>query len=83
MTEEELNRIEERVNKAQKGLWKSYIEGRDHTSGSSFIMTGVGAERGNDIELFGATESDYDFIANAKQDIPNLIAEIRRLKFYK
>ncbi|MFM9989669.1 hypothetical protein [Flavobacterium sp.] len=44
-------------------------------------MTGESVERGNNIELFGATESDYDFIANAKQDIPNLIAEIRRLKF--
>jgi hypothetical protein len=81
MTEEELNKIEVRANKAQKGSWKAYIEGRDHTSGSSFIMTGESVERGNDIELFGATESDYDFIANAKQDIPNLIAEIRRLKF--
>ena len=83
MTEKELNEIEERTNNAQKGLWKAFIEGRDHTSGSSFIMTGVGTERGNDIELCGATESDYDFIANAKQDIPKLIAEIRRLKLEK
>ncbi|MCC7521801.1 MAG: hypothetical protein IT220_09225 [Flavobacteriaceae bacterium] len=79
MTKEELNKIEERVNKAQKGIWRAYIEGRDHTSGSSFIMTGIGTERGNDIEMFGATEADYDFIANAKQDIPKLIAELRRL----
>ncbi|SHM14407.1 hypothetical protein [Flavobacterium saccharophilum] len=79
MTKEELNKIEERLNKAQKGIWKAYIEGKDHTSGSSFIMTGIGSERGNDIELFGATEADYDFIANAKQDIPKLIAELRKL----
>ena len=79
MTKEELNKIEERLNKAQKGIWKAYIEGKDHTSGSSFIMTGIGSERGNDIELFGATEADYDFIANAKQDIPKLIAELRKI----
>ncbi|MNQ64698.1 hypothetical protein D3C85_791310 [compost metagenome] len=79
MTKEELNKIEERLNNAQKGIWKAYIEGKDHTSGSSFIMTGIGSERGNDIELFGATEADYDFIANAKQDIPKLIAELRKL----
>jgi hypothetical protein len=30
--------------------------------------------------LLGATFEDYDFIANAKQDIPKLIAEIRELK---
>lgn len=80
MSEKELKEIEERVIKAQKGLWKAYLEGRDHTSGSSFIMTGTDTERGNDIELYGATEADYDFIANAKQDIPKLIAEIRKLK---
>jgi hypothetical protein len=79
MNKEELNKIEERLNKAQKGVWKAYIEGKDHSSGSSFIMTGIGTERGNDIELFGATEADYDFIANAKQDIPKLITELRKL----
>ena len=65
---EELDKIEERLNKAQKGIWKAYIERKHHTSGSSFIMTGIGSERGNDIELLGATEADYDFIVNAKQD---------------
>ncbi len=80
MSEEELQQIEARVNLAQKGIWKFYLEGRDHTSGSNFIMTGIGTERENDLEIIGATEMDYDFIANAKQDIPNLIAEIRRLK---
>jgi hypothetical protein len=78
MTKEELDKIEERLNKAQKGIWKAYIEGREHTSGSSFIMTGIGEERGNDIEMYGATEADYDFIANAKQDIPKLITELKR-----
>jgi hypothetical protein len=57
------------------GPWVSFIEGRDHDSGSSFIRTG-----GNDIELSGATDADQDFIASAKQDIPALVAEIIRLK---
>ena len=63
-----------------KGPWISYIEGRDHESGSSFIMTGDNNNRGNDIELLGATNDDQDFIANARQDIPILIEEILRLK---
>ncbi|EPH35727.1 hypothetical protein L293_0320 [Acinetobacter gyllenbergii CIP 110306 = MTCC 11365] len=33
-----------------------------------------------DIELIGATITDQDFIANAKQDIPKLISEIFRLR---
>lgn len=87
MTEQELIEIEKRCNSTTKGLWKSYIEGRDHTSGDNFIMTGIqenediwSENRGNDIYLSGATIEDHDFIANAKQDIPKLIAEIRRLK---
>jgi len=80
ITEKELYEIEKRCISTQKGPWKAFIEGRDHTSGSSFIMTGTENDRGEDIEMFGATIADFDFIANAKQDIPNLITEIRRLK---
>jgi hypothetical protein len=54
---------------------KSYVEGRDHTSGDSFIMTGDA-----DIYLTGATVEDHDFIAGARQDVPLLIHEIRRLR---
>ena len=67
--------IRHRCDQATPGPWKSYVEGRDHDSGSSFIMTG-----GEDIELIGASVADQDFIAHARQDIPQLVAEIRRLK---
>ncbi|KQT22079.1 hypothetical protein ASG31_01695 [Chryseobacterium sp. Leaf404] len=80
MTEEELKEIEQREQKTQIGPWKAYIEGRDHESGSDFIMTGSQENGVGDIELFGATENDYDFIAKAKQDIPRLINEIRELQ---
>jgi hypothetical protein len=79
INDKELYGIEQRANNAQPGPWKAYIEGRDHESGSSFIMNGLGANRGEDIELNGATIGDYDFIASARQDIPKLIGEIRRL----
>ncbi len=75
MTEDELRMIEERCRRATGGPWKSYIERRDQISGSSFIMTD-----GEDIYLSGATEADQDFIAGARQDIPALIDEIRRLR---
>jgi hypothetical protein len=81
ITDKELDEIEFRANSAQAGPWKAFIEDRDHESGSSFIMTGKeGKNRGEDIEMLGATDADYDFIANARQDIPRLIREIRDLK---
>lgn len=79
ITEKELNEIEQRCLNTQPGPWKAYIEGRNHECGTNFIMTGEGSKRGVDIEMYGATLADYDFIANAKQDIPRLIKEIRAL----
>ncbi|EMN5132508.1 hypothetical protein RVV79_005679 [Burkholderia contaminans] len=79
MNEEMLNEIEARCKAATPGPWVSYVEGRDHESGSNFIMTGPEGARGEDIELSGATVEDQDFIAHARQDIPALLAEIRRL----
>ncbi|HEV7737003.1 MAG TPA: hypothetical protein VGO47_06470 [Chlamydiales bacterium] len=80
ITDEELKQIETRCLQAQPGPWRAYIEGRDHESANDFIMTGQGDNRGEDIEMIGATDADFDFIANAKQDIPKLVEEIRRLR---
>jgi len=80
LTNEEVAAIRARCAAATPGPWRAYIEGRDHTSGSSFIMTGEGEVRGDDIELSGATLADQDFIAHARQDIPRLLAEIQRLQ---
>jgi hypothetical protein len=74
-----LEEIEDRVARAALGPWRSYVEGRDHTSGSSFIMTGSQGARGTDIELIGASADDQDFIAAARQDVPALVNEVRRL----
>lgn len=54
--------------------------GRDFLGGSNFIQTGQGADRGEDIEMTGATVADQDFMAAARQDLPRLIAEVRRLR---
>jgi hypothetical protein len=80
LSEKELQEIELRADQSQNGPWKAYIEGRDHESGSSFIMTGSEEDRGQDIQLSGATNADIDFIAHAKQDIPRLIKAIKELR---
>jgi hypothetical protein len=71
----DMHAIRQRCNRATPGPWKSYVEGRDHDSGSSFIMTSR-----DDIELLGASAADQDFIAHARQDIPQLLTEIERLQ---
>ena len=60
------------------------LEGRDHMSGDSFIGTGRDDQRGPDIyvrtDVGPARVEDLDFIAAAKQEIPRLTAEVRRLR---
>ena len=80
MTSAELEAIRGRCDAATPGPWKSFVEGRDHTSGDSFIMTGSAEKRGNDIELLGTTAEDPDFIAHVRQDVSRLIEEIERLR---
>jgi hypothetical protein len=80
MSDAELIEIERRASNARPGPWTSFIEGRDHTSGSNFIMVGAEDSHSTDIELIGATVEDQDFIAAARQDVPKLIAEIRALR---
>jgi hypothetical protein len=87
MTKDELEAIKARCEATSVAPWVSFIEGRDCESGSSFIMTGIhkgehiwGKNRGEDLEIIGATTADLDFIAHARQDIPMLLEEIERLK---
>ncbi|MGD9965582.1 MAG: hypothetical protein AB7T59_03615 [Hyphomonadaceae bacterium] len=68
------------LSKVSPGPWVSLVEGRDHTSGSSFIKTGADGDRGEDIELLGGSPADQDFIARARQDVPLLLDEVERLK---
>jgi hypothetical protein len=75
VTDDELEKIRKRCEHATRGPWKSYVESREKMSGSDFIMT-----QGDDIYLTGATVADQDFIAQARQDIPKLIAEVERLR---
>ena len=69
-----LDAVRARLTAATPGPWRSWIEGRDHESGSDFIETA-----GEDIELMGATHADQDFIAHARQDVELLLDEVERL----
>jgi hypothetical protein len=75
LTDNDLKRIQNLCDAATEGPWRAFIEDRDHESGSSFIQTS-----GNDIEMSGATEADYDFIASAREDVPRLIEELKEMR---
>jgi len=72
--ENRLAAIEQRLTGTSKGPWIAMLEGRDHLSGSSCIRTQNGV-----IDVDGATDGDIEFIGNARQDVPYLISELRRV----
>ena len=71
MNDDELKQILARCEAATPGPWRSFVEGRDHESGDSFIQTA-----GEDIYLSGGTLADQDFVASARQDIPRLVTAL-------
>jgi hypothetical protein len=91
LTNVELDAIERRATNASTAPWEASIEGRDHnTGGDSFIWIG---DHGDDLQMYIVLSSltlgpgthkppdaDIDFIANARQDVPALVAEVRRLR---
>ena len=80
----ELQAIDDRAERAVPGPWVSLVEGRDHMSGDSFIMTGETGSRGPDLYLSAdghpASPLDQDFVAHCRADVPRLVAEVRRLR---
>jgi hypothetical protein len=79
LTNEYLKEVRERCEATTNSPWISFIEGRNHSSGSSVIIRGINGTE-DDLYLTGATEEDQDFVAHARQDIPRLLDEIERLR---
>jgi len=83
VTQEYLDAVKKRCDLATSEPWISFVEGRDHTSGQSFIRrTMDDSIVDHDLYLHGeaVTIEDQDFIAHARQDIPILLNEINRLR---
>jgi hypothetical protein len=87
MTDAELAEIEARVSAVSPAPWVSWVEGRDHWGGDSFVMMSEGDSRAG---LYISRDDgggkgldaahDLDFIAHARQDLPRLVAEVIRLR---
>ncbi|MFD0526293.1 hypothetical protein [Kitasatospora arboriphila] len=92
MSEEELSAIERRVAAATPGPWVGWMESRHGIGGTSFIQLRAGEEEDDEFYLTRATggrtvvgadaqtDADIKFIAEARQDVPRLVDEVRRLR---
>jgi hypothetical protein len=73
---DELDLMERRSRAASPGPWTSFVVGRDLEAGLNCIEVGCCAL----IEVLGGTVADQDFIASAREDVPRLVGEVRRLR---
>jgi hypothetical protein len=76
LSNDELDEIERRVAAATCAPWFSYVVGRNTEAGSNYVEQGSCES----FELVGGTVEDQDFIAAAREDIPRLLEEVRRLR---
>jgi hypothetical protein len=77
MNNNELKDLMTLLKHTTNGPWVSFIEGRDHMSGSSFIRTG---DSNYDIDFIKIRPADQDFIASARNILPLLVDELKRLQ---
>jgi len=82
MTEQELAAIEARCNAATPGPWNRAYHGNMIIveSPNSIVVNADDKEFGTGLQYGGIKgETDGDFIANSRTDVPALLAEVRRL----
>jgi hypothetical protein len=84
VTDDELDQLSRLSQAASPAPWESFIEGRNMSSGSDFIRLGAADQSQPDMYVFHearpAPAADLDFIAAARNCVPRLIAEVRRLR---
>ena len=77
LSDERLAEIRERAEKATKGPWHHHITGTHDDPDYSITQTNHVTR---DVWTIPHKLDDIPFIANARQDIPDLLAEIDRLR---
>jgi hypothetical protein len=84
LTDTELGELRRLSERAAPAPWRAMVEGRDHTSGDSFIMIGREDDRDEDMYVSRdsgpASSADLDLIAAARNYLPRLLDEIIKLR---
>ena len=81
LSDERLNEIERRCTEASPGPWLSFVG--PAIGGPDFIRI---SDQDDEPDMYvdrdgkPASPADLDFIAHARQDLPLLLAEVRRLR---
>ena len=82
LPDEELDRIEARSARASPAPWTVFLEEDGGTAGCNVIWVS-GNDDEPDLYLWLgpdlAPSADFEFVAAARQDIPSLLAEVRRI----
>jgi hypothetical protein len=88
LTDEELSAIETRIANASPSPWEAFVEPRDFEGGDSVVR--IRGPHSDEPDLYlrqyragrmiEASPADHDFVANARQDVPRLVEEVRRLQ---
>ena len=80
LTDAEIDELRRLCERVAPPPWRAMIEGRDHTSGDSFIMTGREDDRDEDMYVSrdsGPAGPAYlEFIAAARNYLPRLLDEV-------
>jgi hypothetical protein len=80
LTDAELDKLRRLSERVAPPPWRAMIEGRDHTSGDSFIMTGQEDDRDEDMYVSrdsGPAGPAYlEFIAAVRNYLPRLLDEV-------
>ncbi len=84
LADAELAELRRLSGRAAPAPWRAMIEGRDHTSGDSFIMIGREDDRDEDMYVSRgsgpAAAADLEFIAAARNYLARLLDEITKLR---
>ncbi|MFD7640588.1 hypothetical protein ACFV4P_08035 [Kitasatospora sp. NPDC059795] len=92
LSDEELAAVERRSSAASPGPWIARLESRQSIGGGSFVQLDSDPAQDDELylrrfvgghEVLGVdprTDADIEFIAGARQDVPRLLAEVRRLR---
>jgi len=83
VSQEELDRLEAAARQATAGPWTPILGDEQPEGASSFIQVGGDQEVADMYVWLGeefAPRADVELIANARQDVPKLVLELRRLR---
>jgi hypothetical protein len=80
LSDQELDWLESLSQKGSPAPWHAIVEGRDQTSGDSFIQIEGREDMYISRDSGPATADDLELIAEARTKLPILIGELRRLR---